>query len=405
MALWCGNNENQQIYDQVYWQRRLSRIPGSLYYHDILPRVVAELDARIPYWPGSPYGGNDHNSMEDGDRHNWDVWHGGSPRRFGEQPKVDHSSAGVSYRRYADDTARFVSEFGMHAAPVFETLRRNIRADQLYHHSPSMDHHNKDNPKNKGDRLMESVTGLPKDLDDYIDFSMIAQAEGLKFGVEHFRRRKPHCSGTLFWQLNDCWPVLSWAVLDYYGFGKAGYFYSKRFYAPVLASFKELGDGGMELWITNDRLRDLDDAVIIRLSTFDGRVIWEKQEPVLVGPNRSVCVWRGAAGEVAAGADRYLSVRSVGGLFPANRHFFVPIMSLKRDPQPVTVAVEQHDAHTLTVRIGAAVYAYFVHLIGPHEGTTFSDNYFDLEPGETRTITVTHPGVLLTPEMITVKSR
>ena len=86
MALWCGNNENQWIYDQVYWQRRLARIPGSLYYDDILPRVVAELDGRIPYWPGSPYGGNDHNSMEDGDRHNWDVWHGGSPRQFGEKP-------------------------------------------------------------------------------------------------------------------------------------------------------------------------------------------------------------------------------------------------------------------------------------------------------------------------------
>ena len=81
---------------------------------------------------------------------------------------------------------------------------------------------------------------------------MIAQAEGLKFGIEHFRRRKPHCSGTLFWQLNDCWPVLSWSVIDYYGFGKAGYFYAQRVFAPVLASFKEEADGGVSLWITND---------------------------------------------------------------------------------------------------------------------------------------------------------
>jgi beta-mannosidase len=99
---------------------------------------------------------------------------------------------------------RFISEFGMHAAPVRETLRRAIREGQRYHHSPSMDHHNKNVPKNKGDGLMLRVTGLPTDLDEYVDFSMISQAEGLKFALEHFRRRKPHCSGTLFWQLNDC---------------------------------------------------------------------------------------------------------------------------------------------------------------------------------------------------------
>ena len=81
---------------------------------------------------------------------------------------------------------------------------------------------------------------MPHDLDEYIDFSQMAQAEGLKFGIEHYRRRKPHCSGTLVWQLDDCWPVLSWSVLDYYGFGKAGYYYLQRAFAPVLASFKAL---------------------------------------------------------------------------------------------------------------------------------------------------------------------
>ncbi|NDJ77242.1 MAG: glycoside hydrolase family 2 protein, partial [Chloroflexi bacterium] len=228
LALWCGNNENQWLYDMVHWDTPGLKVPGSLYYDRILPEVVAELDDQVPYWPGSPYGGNDHNDMADGDRHNWNVWHGGFPRQFGEKPKNDVGPDGVTFLRYAEDFGRFISEFGMHAAPVYETLRRNIPADQLYHHSPSMDHHNKDNPKNKGDNLMLTVTGLPQNLDEYIEFSMIAQAEGLKFGIEHFRRRKPHCSGTLFWQLNDCWPVLSWSVIDYYGFGKAGYYYARR---------------------------------------------------------------------------------------------------------------------------------------------------------------------------------
>ena len=89
------------------------------------------------------------------------------------------------------------------------------------------------------------------DLDEFVDFSMIAQAEALKFGIEHFRRRKPHCSGTLVWQLNDCWPVLSWALLDYHGFGKAAYYAVRRAFAPVLASLKD-GADGLELWVIND---------------------------------------------------------------------------------------------------------------------------------------------------------
>ena len=179
MALWCGNNENQWIYGYMHWEDQSVRVPGHLYYSRILPRAVEELDGHTPYWPGSPYGGNDHNSMEEGDRHNWDVWHGNRPRRFGEPQRTDHTPEGVSYVHYAEDMGRFISEFGMHAAPVRETLRRCMPADQLYHHSESMDHHNKDNPKDKGDNLMAATTGLPRDLDEYVDFSMIAQAETL----------------------------------------------------------------------------------------------------------------------------------------------------------------------------------------------------------------------------------
>jgi beta-mannosidase len=194
-------------------------------------------------------------------------------------------------------------------------------------------------------------------------------------------------------------------VLDYYGNGKAGYFYARRFYAPVLASFKELADGGVELWITNDRLADIDDAVIIRLRTFDGQVIREWKEPILVGPNRSECVWRAAADDLDGGPDRYLSVRSAGGVFRANRHFFAAIKDLQRTPQPLDVTITAADAHTLTVQIRAAVYAYFVNLSVAHAATRYSDNYFDLEAGETRTITITNPDIPLTSDMVAVRSR
>ncbi|MGH3146034.1 MAG: glycoside hydrolase family 2 protein, partial [Rubrobacter sp.] len=147
LALWCGNNENQWIHDRTFWDRTDTTVPGALYYHEVLPRVVAELDGRTPYWPGSPYGGDDHNDRRQGNVHNWEVWHGNFPRRFGEESSRDPTPQNVSYLRYAEDKGRFISEFGMHAAPVRETLRRAIPSPQLYHHSPSMDHHNKDDPK------------------------------------------------------------------------------------------------------------------------------------------------------------------------------------------------------------------------------------------------------------------
>jgi beta-mannosidase len=403
LALWCANNENQWIHDRTFWDREDTTVPGALYYHEVLPRVVAELDGRTPYWPGSPYGGDDHNDRRQGNVHNWEVWHGNFSRRFGEESRRESTPENVSYLRYAEDMGRFISEFGMHAAPVSETLRRAIPPDGLYHHSPSMDHHNKDDPKDKGDNLMLTVTGLPRDLAEYVDFSMISQAEGLKFALEHFRRRKPHCSGTLFWQLGDCWPALSWSVLDYHGFGKAGYYYAKRAYSPILASFKTLSDGGAELWITNDMLETTTDNVLVRLAGFDGGIVWEETLPLRAPANASLPVARWTEAQIGEDRGRYLSVASANGRFPKNRHFFAAIKDLDRAPAEPGVALETVGDNELRVTLRTAGYAYFVHLEVPDDAARFSDNFFDLEPGEERTIFVTNAKRPLRSEMVEVR--
>jgi beta-mannosidase len=404
LALWCGNNENQWIHDITFWESPDFRVPGSLYYDRVLPLAVKELDGKTPYWPGSPYGGDDHNAMEDGDRHNWDVWHGDLPRRFGEEPRREPTPKNVSYLRYAEDSGRFISEFGMHASPVLQTLRQVIPPGQLYHHSPAMDHHNKDEPKNKADDLMLGVTGLPRNLQEYVDFSMIAQAEGLKFAIEHFRRRKPHCSGTLFWQLNDCWPVLSWSVLDYYGFGKAGYYYAKRAYAPILASFKPLEGGGVELWITNDTLSNFEDEAVVGLKTFSGDIVWEHDLIARARANGSRAVWRAPTELLEERCGSYLYVRSYRGDLPANRHFLVPIKDLRMEPVVPEMDVAVIGERELRVVLNTTAYAYFVHLAIPGENARFSDNYFDLEPGESRYVTVTTEVGELAPEQLSVRS-
>jgi beta-mannosidase len=389
LALWVGNNENQWLHDRTYWDSPELPVYGALYYDSVLPRAVAELDGHTPYWPGTPYGGNDHNSRDEGNVHNWEVWHGNFPRRFGQEPRHENTPAAVSYRRYAEDTGRFISEFGMHAAPVAETLWSVIPPQDRYLHSPLLDWHNKDNPKNKGDNLLLATTGLPADVDQYILFSQIAQAEGLKFGIEHFRRRKPHCSGTLIWQLNDCWPVLSWSVLDYYGVPKAGYHFLQRVYAPLLASFKAVEGGAVELWLTNDLASAVSDQVTVQLGTFAGEVEWRRSLDVSIGAGASERVR--LLDDVVSSPAHYLHVSSATGAFPANRHFFADIKDLQRQPLAPRMQVSLRDAHALEVELAAPAdgYVYFAHLVSRHRTTYFSDNYVDIAPGETRTLLVT----------------
>ena len=405
IALWCGNNENDWIEDMQNWQNPGHDFGGKLIYHTLLPEVLGRFDPSRPYWPSSPYGGNDHNGEQAGDRHNWYTWHGSvQPRRFGVEQPRDWSPYGVSYRRYGEDNARFISEFGMHAAPVLETLKRNVPPDQLYFGSEGLFFRNKDNPKDKGNMLMMAHTGLPKDLPEYIDFSMICQAEGLKYGIEHYRRRKFHCSGTLFWQWNDCWPGLSWAVLDYYAFPKASYFFVKRAYAPVLASFKEEKGGGVSLWVTNDQLCVVADTLAWRQAAFSGETLRQGNIAVEIAPNSSKCVATWSADELSAGDRRgeYLWVESLGSNIAGNRHFFAEIKDLAREKPQVKVNWRQQDDY-LVAELSSPAYAYFVWLFVPLEGTRYSDNWIDLPPGERRSITITPPpGKRVTPEMVQI---
>jgi beta-mannosidase len=398
LALWCGNNENQWIHERTFW-RQSTKVPGSRYYDHILPDAVAEHDGKTPYWPGSPYGGNDYNSAEDGDRHNWQVWHGDFPRRFGEEPKKDISPQGVNFHHYETDMGRFISEFGMHASPSLDTLKRCIPEDQLFFHSPSMDHHNKDFPKNKGDNLMRAITGLPQDLSEYIDYSMITQAEGLKLAIEHYRRRKPHCAGALFWQFNDCWPSLSWSVVDYYGGKKAGYYFTKRAFAPVLASFRI--DDDVEVWLSNDTLSPCRDRIAISLMSFDGRREFFHEQDVHIPANSSQLVFEFAQPQVDKG-NHYLLVESVTSGFSANRRFLLDIKDLDIGPSDLEVQFKPIDSRMAEAEIIAEKFVYFVHFQYPEPQVVFSDNYVDLHPGQMRRIRIFHPQALET-DRISVK--
>lgn len=398
LVIWVGNNEIDWIDDTQGWAQPGRDYPGKHLFHGELPELVRRLDPGRPYWPSSPYGGDDHNSAQAGDRHNWQVWHGLGDRRFGERPERDFSPSGVSYHHYADDSARFVSEFGMHAAPVLETLARNVSPADLALGSDALLFRNCDVPKNKGDMLMAAHTGLPADLAQYIDYSMICQAEGLKFAIEHYRRRKPRCSGTLFWQWDDCWPGLSWSVLDYYAFPKAGYFYVKRAYAPVLASLREEPGGTVSVWLTNDTLAPVTESLTWTRAAFDGQVLAGGRIDAHVSANSSALVGTIGADELAD-LDRrreYLWLHGEHGHVAHNRLFFAEVRDLVRD-RPEVAAVWDTTGDDPVVTLKADQHAYFVRLFAPDAATRYSDNWFDLVPGQEHAIRLWRAGASAAP--------
>ncbi|HSN12498.1 MAG TPA: glycoside hydrolase family 2 protein [Propionibacteriaceae bacterium] len=402
LALWAGNNEVQLVHGFAYQ----SYEPGDWgwsFFHDLLPRTVAELDGSVPYWPGSPWGDAPEegfmavNGVLSGDRHAWEVWHGMDfGAGGGDFPSVGEAR---HYRRYARDRGKFISEFGIHASPERGTLERWIDPAKLSVHSHTFDWHNKDNPKDKADPILEIITGLPTSLEEYIDFTMVSQAEGLKFGIEHYRRRQPSTNGTLIWQFNDVWPGFSWSVVDYDAVPKAGYYYAKRAFSPVLASFRREGDR-LELWVSNSTAARVDVRALVTIGSVDETLAEHAEVRASVAPRQSVMAWA-TSGEFTV--DQVAWVESPDGLFPANRLFFAEIKDIPFIPAALDVNVVETGPGSATVDVVADRYAYFVHVPSPAPGIRFSDNYLDLRPGEPRQIHVRGLTPAIDPTSLVVK--
>lgn len=401
MALWCGNNENQAIHRiNIDVSGVDTPLPGAILYDDVIPAMLAELDPTVPYWPGSPWGGPNPNSMKAGDVHDWTVWHGIPPipddhmiEPFGFTPEK------IGYERYAEDTARFVSEFGIQAAPAMGTLKRWMDLADLDPESEGFHQRIKDEAR-KALAMVDPITGPPASLQDYIDFTQWTQAEGLKFGIEHFRRRRPHCSGALLWQFNDCWPCVSWSLVDYDGVEKAAWHAVRRAFAPVMASFKARPDDGVELWIHNDTDRPVSGFAILEQVDLDGRSVW-REEVAFSAPADGVgLAWTGA---VPLTDRQVLTVRSAEGVFEPNRHFIPAIArrSLTVGPAP-GVTIRQVGHAVLEVDVQAEIYLAQIQLTSDRADLRFSDNAFDLAGGERRTVAVTGARPL-SPEDITVR--
>lgn len=230
LGLWCGNNEMETQYETLEWPKTKKQYYDYLHlYEYIIPKIVKEEDPSAFYWPSSPSsGGNYENSNAEniGDVHYWGVWHGNEP-----------------FTAYRKHHYRFLSEFGFQSFPALQTIRRFTEEGDRNIYSRVMELHQRNTAANGKIMNYISQTYLyPKNFDELLYCSQLLQADAIRYGVEHFRRFRGTCMGTVVWQLNDIWPVASWASVDYYGNWKALHYAEKRMFAPVLLSCEEHGE-------------------------------------------------------------------------------------------------------------------------------------------------------------------
>jgi len=377
IVLWCGNNENQWGHFAGWWGKK-EKLYGETIYDKILPEVCARLDPSRPYWPGSPYGGADPNSEAEGDRHNWFVW-----------------SWWQDYTMYGRDRGRFISEFGFQAPPTMETIESFTEEKDRWPQSEVMEHHNK--MVEGTERLYRFLAGhfkVPEDFDRYVFLAQINQGEALKTGIEHWRRRKFMTSGTLFWQLNDCWPVSSWSVIDYYHRPKPSYYYVKRCFSPVLVSLVRK-DKSVDVWVTNDTLKAFRGRVVLKLQTLKGEVLSTTEEKITVPANSSRMVLRKEL-QVPdkEAASRLLAALLYGGeeLLSQNTLFLKRYKHVELPEPKIKAETEAADTDKRTFRIAVSspVFAKAVHLRLPSDlgRCSYSDNYFDILPNTEKTVVV-----------------
>ena len=405
LALWCGNNEmewfwesrGRAVHDAEDELRSLAdRIPalGPLrevfaerdllpdwrdlrdayerFFHETLADWLAKLDPDTAYWPSSPSSNtpfHDVNGERRGDAHYWEVWHGRKP-----------------FTAYRTSLPRFMSEFGFQAFPTLETIESYAAPEDRNLTSRVMEHHQRGRHGNGLiiAQMAESFR-MPSSFDSWIYLSQVLQAEGIRHGVEHWRRNMDRVGGTLYWQLNDCWPAASWSSIDFFGRWKALHYAAERFYAPVLLSVEDKPPL-MDLHVSNDRPEPWAGTVRWRLETLGGEVVDSEELTVTAAPLSDVLVASLDFGtrldeqtkralvlvaELRRGEDRTaLSV-----------HPFVPSKHLDLEDPRIDVRVEAR-GEELVVRLIARSLARFVELkLTNVPDVVFTDNYFDLPAG------------------------
>jgi beta-mannosidase len=385
LALWCGNNEMEWGWVDWNWNRNeyqdLKDAYDQFFHHTLAGWCQAE-DPDHSYWPSSPSSNIpflDPNSQRQGDTHYWDVWHKGKP-----------------FTSYRDQYPRFMSEFGFQALPPVDTIRSYADEADWNMTSYIMEQHQKNASGNSMMvRQMLDMFRLPKDFASLVYLSMVLQAEGIRYGVEHWRRYPDRVAGILYWQLNDCWPVASWSSLDYFGRWKALHYAARRFYAPIMLSIEDKPPE-QSVFVSNDTLEHSTGTVRWSLETFGGDKLTSGDAPVRVAPQSATQVCKMDFSELTSD-DKIRELVFIAELWQRDQLIsrqtaaFAPVKHLSLVNPAIRVNLQEDRDHLL-IELSPCSLALLVEVSFPGRDVVFSDNYFNLPAGRTAQISCKMPG-------------
>ena len=388
IVIWCGNNEVETGWmhwgDRLQFKAAVGQKTADKVWQDymvlfnrVLPDVIVEYGQPVPYWPSSPSANfeDDPDTQRIGDMHYWQVWHALAP-----------------IEDYKQQLPRFMTEYGFQSFPEMSTIKSfSTPADWDISSVVMLSHQ-----KNKGgngriyDYLLRYF-GQPKDFESFLYASQVMQAEAIKMGAEHLRRNRPRTMGSLYWQLNDCWPVASWASIDYQGRWKALQYYARRFYNDLLVSPNE-ENSALQIYVVSDRQQAQPAQLRVRLLDLSGKVLEGKSTDIQLKPLSSDVYLSLPTTQLLAQRRRdqvFIDAELVvsGHAVSRNLYFFnkmkdvvLPKAEIKAD---ITSVGNGYRVTLQSTQLARDVYLSFGDL-----EAKFSDNYVDLLPGESLQIEI-----------------
>lgn len=388
LAMWCGNNEIYEGMRYWGWKDKYSPVVWKemtegydVLFRQLLPELVAANDPGRFYMHGSPYEANwgRPESWKIADSHNWGTWYGQKP-----------------FESLDTEIPRFMSEYGFQAFPEMKTIRMFASPEDYELESPVMNAHQK---ASIGNFLIKKTMALyykvPEKFEDLIYAGLILQGQGMRHGIEAHRRHRPYCMGSLPWQLNDSWPVVSWSSIDYYGNWKAMHYQIRRAFAPVLVDAIKEGNN-LSYYIMSDRLTDEELTLNLELMDFNGKVYRKQKVDGLLPANTSKLFYQEPVEQALAGRDSattfmHMVVKSKKGEVLSDEiYYFAHPKDQLLPKTPLLWQVKQKKGYCeVTVKADKLARDIFIEV--PVQGVRFSDNFFDLLPGQKKKVIITSP--------------